>query len=101
MGSPNSVAPEGLLQDLPVSGRRDDLLQNLAALGLGRPHVAADIRQLRAGGIGNGILVGDTALDGLLQETVSVEGQKQMVNSRLFRPVIAGEVLLGTPGGGQ
>ena len=41
-----------VLQDLGIAGGRDDLLQNLPAFCQRRPHVTANVRQLRAGGVG-------------------------------------------------
>ena len=72
--SPVSLSNDGLLQDLPVSGRGDNLLQDLAALCLRRPHMTADIRQLRTGCIRNRILVHNTPSDLILQETISMQG---------------------------
>ena len=94
------LGDDSLLQNLAVAGGGDDLLQNLAALGLGRPHMPPDIRQLRAGRVGDGVLVHDAALDLLLQKTVAMEGQKQVVDGRLFRGLVV-EVLPGPAGGGQ
>ena len=60
------LGDDGLLQNFGVAGRRNDLLQNLAAFCLGRPHMTADVRQLRAGGVGDRVLVHDAAVDLLL-----------------------------------
>ena len=94
------LGDDGLLQNFPIAGGGDDLLKDLAALGLGRPHVAADVRQLRAGGIGDGVLVRDGPLDLLLQKAVAVEGEEQVVDGGFLRRLVV-EVLLGPAGGGQ
>ena len=94
------LGDDGLLQNLPIAGGGDDLLKDLPALGLGRPHVAADVRQLRGGGIGNGVLVRDGPLDLLLQKAVAVEGEEQGIDGGLFRRLVV-EVLLGPAGGSQ
>ena len=60
------LGDDGLLQNLAVTGGGDDLLQYLAAFRLGRPHMAADVRQFCAGGVGDGVLVHDAAVDLLL-----------------------------------
>ena len=94
------LGDDGLLQNLSVAGRGDDLLQNLPALGLGRPHMAADVRQLRAGRVGDGVLIHDAAVDLLLQKAIAVKGEKQGVDGR-FLPGLLVEILLGPPGGPQ
>ena len=94
------LGDDGLLQHLGIAGGRDDLLEDLTALGLGRSHVPADIRQLGAGRVGDGVLIHDAPLDLLFQEAVAVEGQKQMVDGGLFRR-IGVEILLGPAGCGQ
>ena len=94
------LGDDGLLQNFPIAGGGDDLLKDLAALGLGRPHVAADVRQLRAGGVGDGVLVRDGPLDLLLQKAVAVEGEEQVVDGGFLRRLVV-EVLLGPAGGGQ
>ena len=91
------LGDDGLLQHLGIAGGGNDPLEDLAAFGLGRPHMAADIRQFRRCRVGNGILVYNAPLDLLLQVAVSVEGQKEVVNGGLFRRVGV-EILLGTPG---
>ena len=75
-------------------------MQDLAALSLGRPHMAADVRQFRRGGVGDGVLVGDGPFQPLLQRPVPVEGQEQVVNGSVFPGFIV-EILLGPPGGGE
>ena len=94
------LGDDGLLEHLGVAGGGDDLLENLAALGLGGPHVAADVRQLRGSGVGDGVLVRDAALDLVLQEVVAVEGEEQVVDGGFLRRVVI-KVLLGPPGGGE
>ena len=94
------LGDDGLLQNFPIAGGGDDPLKDLAALGLGRPHVAADVRQLRAGGIGDGVLVRDGPLDLLLQKAVAVEGEEQVVDGGFLRRLVV-EVLLRPAGGGQ
>ncbi len=75
-------------------------MENLAAFRLGRPHMAADVRQLRRGRVGNGVLVGDATLDLLLQEAVAVKGEEEVVNGGLL-PRLAVPILPGPPGGGE
>ena len=94
------LGDDGLLEHLGIAGGGDDLLENLPALGLGGPHVAADVRQLRGGRVGDGVLVGDTALDLVLQEAVAVEGEEKVVDGGLFRRLVV-KILLGPPGGGE
>ena len=83
--TPVPLGDDGLLKHLGVAGGGDDFLLNLAALGLGRPHVPPDVRQLCGGGVGDGVLVGDAAPDLLLQEAVAVEGEEKVVDGGLFR----------------
>ena len=94
------LSDDGLLQYLPVGGRGDDLLQNLAAPGLGRPHVPPDVRQFRRRGVGDGVLIGNAPLDLLLQKAVAVEGEEEVVNGGLLLRLVI-KVLPGPPGGGQ
>ena len=62
--------------------------------------MTANVRQLRAGGVGHGVLVADAPPDLILQEPVAVDGQKNLVESgRLCRVGI--EILLGPAGGVQ
>ena len=59
--------------------------------------MTANVRQLRAGGIGHGVLVADAPPDLILQEPIAVDGQENLVESgRLCRVGI--EILLGPPG---
>ena len=94
------LGDEALLQDLAVTGGGDDLLQNLAALGLGLPHVPPDVRQLRGRRVRDGVLVQDGALDLLLQEAVAVERVEEVVDGALL-PGLVVEVVPRPPGGGQ
>ena len=94
------LGDDGLLEDLGVAGRGDDPLEDLAALGLGRPHVPSDIRQLWGSSVRHGVLVRQAPLDLLLQEAVAVEGQKQVVDGG-FLCRVGVEVLLAPAGGGQ
>ena len=64
----------GLLQYPAVGGGGDDPLEDLAALGRRRPHVAADVRQGGAGGVGNHVLLQDGGEDPILQEPVPPQG---------------------------
>ena len=89
------LGDDGLLQNFPIAGGGDDLLKDLAALGLGRPHVAADVRQLRAGGVGDGVLVWDGPLDLLLQKAVRVQGEEELVDGRAF--LVLSVIVLHTP----
>ena len=94
------LGDKALLQNLAVAGGGDDLLQDLAALGLGLAHMAADVRQLRRRRVRDGILVQDGAFDLLLQEAVAVEGVEEVVDGALV-PGLVVEVVPGAAGGGQ
>ena len=95
--TPIPLGDDVVLQNLGIAGGRDDLLQNLPAFCQRRPHVTANVRQLRAGGVGHGVLVADAPPDLILQEPVAVDGQKNLVESgRLCRVGI--EILLGPAG---
>ena len=61
-----TLGDQRLLQHLGVGGGGDDALQNGAALGGGLAQLAADVPQLGAGGVGNGLLVQDGGADLLL-----------------------------------
>ena len=63
---PVPLGDQGLLQDLGIGRRRDDALQDLPPLGGGQPHFPPDIRQLAAGGVGNGLLIQNGGADLLL-----------------------------------
>ena len=98
--APIPLGDDVVLQNLGIAGGRDNLLQNLPAFCQRRPHVTANVRQLRAGGIGHGVLVADAPPDLILQEPIAVDGQKNLVESgRLCRVGI--EILLGPAGGVQ
>ena len=71
---PVPLGDQGLLQDLGIGRRRDDALQDLAALGGRHPHLPPDIRQLRAGGVGDGLLVQNGAAYPVLQILVGPQG---------------------------
>ena len=59
-------------------------MQDLPALGRRRPHVAADVRQGGAGGVGNHVLLQDSGEDPILQEPVPPQGGEENVNGGLF-----------------
>ena len=60
------LGDQGLLQHLGIGRRGDDLLQNLPSLAGSDPHFPPDIRQLGAGGVGDGLLVQNGGADLLL-----------------------------------
>ena len=64
--TPVPLGDDVLLQDLGIAGRGNDFLQNLATFGQRRPHVAADIPQLRAGGVRHGIFIRNAAANFIL-----------------------------------
>ena len=59
-----------------------------------------DVRQLGRGRVGDGVLVGDAALDLVLQEVVPVEGEEEVVDGGLLLRLLV-EIFLGPPGGGE
>ena len=89
----------GLLQHPAVGGGGDDPLENLAAFGLGGPHVAADVRQLGAGAVGDDVLLQDGGEDPLLQKPVAPQGAEEEIDGRLL-PVVA-PVVPHPPGAAQ
>ena len=96
---PGALGDDALLQILGLGGG-DDALQNIPDLALRGPHVAADGRQLRAGGVGQLAVPDDGAGDLILQKAVGPQGMEENVDGRfLLRVSLA--VLLGRPGGGQ
>ena len=97
---PVPLGDDGLLEDLAVAGGGDDLLEDLPALGRGVPLVAADVRQLRAGVVGDDVLLQDGGGDLLLQETVAPEGPEQAVHSGPL-PAVVVPVLLHPPGAAE
>ena len=80
--APVTLGDQRFLQHLGIGGRGDDALQNLPRLGSGGTHLAADIRQLAAGGIGDSVLIEDGGADLLLQIFVGMEGGEQAVDDR-------------------
>ena len=98
--APIPLGDDVVLQNLGIAGGRDDLLQDLPAFCQRRPHVTANVRQLRAGGVGHGVLVADAPPDLILQEPIAVDGQENLVKGgRLCR--VGVEILLGPAGGVQ
>ena len=78
------LGDDGLLEDLAVALGGDDLLQYLPALGGRHPHVAADVRQGGAGGVGDYVLLQDGGEDPLLQESIPPQGGEENVNGGLL-----------------
>ncbi|MPM49553.1 hypothetical protein SDC9_96283 [bioreactor metagenome] len=70
---PVPLSDDALLQDLAVRRGGYDALENLAAFRLRRPHFPANIVQLGACIVGDGVLVQNDGLNFVLQETVAVE----------------------------
>ena len=64
--APVPLGDDVLLQDLGITWGGNDFLQNLAAFGQCRAHMAADISQLRAGGIRHGIFIRNAAANFIL-----------------------------------
>ena len=87
-----------LLQNLGVAGGGDNLLQNLAALCQRRPHMPADVRQFRAGGVCHGVLIGKAPPDLVLQKAVAVDGLENLVDGGGFHGA-AIEIFLCPAGG--
>ena len=79
---PVPLGDKGLLQYLGVGGGGDDLLQNLPSLAGSDPHFPPDIRQLGAGGVGDGLLVQNGPVDAILQIFVGVQGAEKPVDGR-------------------
>ena len=94
------LGDEGLLQDLGIGGGGDDALQDLPALGGRQPHFPADIRQLAAGGVGNGLLVQNGGAYLILQIAVGVQRGEQPVQHRGL-PLPLGVVFADPAAGGQ
>ena len=87
-----------VLQDLGVAGGGNDLLQDLTALGQSCPHVAADVRQFRAGGISHRVLVGNAPPDLVLQKAIAVDRQEDLVQGGGLH-VVRVEIFLCPAGG--
>ena len=79
---PVPLGDQRLLQHLGVGGGGDDLLQDLPSLGGGDPHFPPDVRQLGAGGVGDGLLVQNGAVDTVLQIPVGVQSAEKAVDGR-------------------
>ena len=94
------LGDDGLLKHLGIGGGGDDALEHLTALGGRLAHVAADVCQLRGGGVGDLVLIQDGIFDAVLQIAVAMEGEEEMVDDRLFLGVLV-EVLPHPPGGGE
>ena len=60
---PVPLGDEGLLQHLGVGGGGDDPLQDLPALAGSQAHLAPDVLELGAGGVGNGLLIQNGPVD--------------------------------------
>ena len=96
--APIPLGDDVVLQNLGVAGGGNDLLQDLTALGQSCPHVAADVRQFRAGGISHRVLVGNAPPDLVLQKAVAVNGQEDLVDGRRLHGIHI-EIFLGTASG--
>ena len=95
-----ALGDECFLQHLGVGGGGDDFLQNLAAFGGGDAHLAANVAQLRAGAVGDALLIEDGAVDFILQVAVGVDGGEEAVNTGGLSLAL-GIVFLYAAGGGQ
>ena len=94
------LGDDGLLEHLAVAGGGDNLLKDLPALGSGVALVAADIRQLRAGIVGDHVLFQNGGGDLFLQEAVALYRVEQVVHSGLFSAAVP-PVVLDPPGAAQ
>ena len=75
---------DGLLQILGLVGG-DEAVEHVPHLPRRRPDVAADVRQLGGGGVGNFILAENGAADFLLQKAVGGQAVEIAVQHSLFR----------------
>ena len=73
---PVPLGDQRLLQHLGVGGRRDDPLQDLPSLAGRSAHIPPYVRQLRAGGVGDGLFVQYGAAYFILQIAVHMEGRE-------------------------
>lgn len=80
--APVALGDERLLQHLGIRRRGDDALENLAALRRRDAHLAADVGKLRAGRVGDRLLVEDGAADAVLEILVRVQGGEIVVEHR-------------------
>ena len=83
-----TLGDNGLLQNLGITRRGDDLLQGIPGTGSRGPHLAADIGKVGGCSIRDLIFAGDGACDLFLKKTVGVQGVEQVVDGRLADGVI-------------
>ena len=86
--APVALGDQRLLQHALIAGRGDDLLQDCPAFGGCGAHMAADIRQLRAGGVGNLVLVKNGGADLVLQKAVRPQREEHLVQHRRLRHIV-------------
>ena len=94
--APTPHGDDIVLQVLGLVGG-DEPVEHIPHLARRRPDVAADVRQLGGGGVGDLLLAENGSGDLLLQEAVGAQAVKIAVQHRFLLPV-TGAVLLDRPG---